>query len=299
MNRPYYLSICIPTYNRAQSLNKTLMSIVTQQGFDKNIEIIISDNASLDNTEEVSRAFCSKYENIKYYKNANNIEDANFPLVLSYSTGDYVKLLSDNKPLLPGFLENLANATKDKPSIVFHLNKCDGMIKYTTTNSANGFLRLASFYSTWSPAYTFRRDILDRIDIFNIDTKHRLFQTELAFKVLSINAKCVFVIGPSMRDIEPPTKGGYNIFDVFIKNYLDLLRGVPSISRIYYFLEKNRLLVGFIFPWVAKIRFHPEKYYFETTGFASLLSRYYRFNCLLLLLPLYCTLYSLHSTSLK
>lgn len=53
------LSICIPTYNRACYLWRTLNSITTQKGFlfTDFIEIIISDNCSDDATEEVCMEF--------------------------------------------------------------------------------------------------------------------------------------------------------------------------------------------------------------------------------------------------
>lgn len=47
------LTIAIPTYNRANYLKRALKSIAKQ--YDDRLEIIVSDNASLDDTEEVVR----------------------------------------------------------------------------------------------------------------------------------------------------------------------------------------------------------------------------------------------------
>ena len=44
------LSICIPTYNRAVELRPLLDTIVAQTGHGLDVEIVISDNASTDNT---------------------------------------------------------------------------------------------------------------------------------------------------------------------------------------------------------------------------------------------------------
>ena len=59
------LSICIPTYNRAALLKKTLDSIVNQKRFidTDDVEIIISDNCSQDNTEKLSMLYVHRYKN--------------------------------------------------------------------------------------------------------------------------------------------------------------------------------------------------------------------------------------------
>src|SRR5664279_654163 len=92
------LSICIPTYNRAKNLEDTLISIVQQRRFQEtdDVEIVISDNCSGDNTGNVSEKFAALYkEKIRYFRNTENISDANFEKVLSYGKGQYLKLNND------------------------------------------------------------------------------------------------------------------------------------------------------------------------------------------------------------
>ena len=56
MQRKPDLSIVIPTYNRAHILDKCLTLLADLAFIFKNkIEILVSDNASSDNTEEVAR----------------------------------------------------------------------------------------------------------------------------------------------------------------------------------------------------------------------------------------------------
>jgi glycosyltransferase involved in cell wall biosynthesis len=59
------LSICIPTYNRAELLKNCVESIVINYDFDEEVEVVISDNASDDNTLEICEMFASKYPNVK------------------------------------------------------------------------------------------------------------------------------------------------------------------------------------------------------------------------------------------
>jgi abequosyltransferase len=60
------LSICIPTFNRSEVLDNTLNSLFSNSEFNSNqIEVIVSDNCSTDNTVQV----VTKYPLVKYYRN--------------------------------------------------------------------------------------------------------------------------------------------------------------------------------------------------------------------------------------
>ena len=94
------LSLCIPTYNRAGYLKECLDSIVSQFK-DKNIfrrvEIIISDNNSRDQTQELVKQYRRKYPNIRYFKNKNNIGSVrNVIKAISYTRGDYIWFFADD-----------------------------------------------------------------------------------------------------------------------------------------------------------------------------------------------------------
>jgi glycosyltransferase involved in cell wall biosynthesis len=68
------ITICIPTYNREKFLPETLDSIIEQDGFNiDDIEIVISDNASVGNTATIVQEYQKKYKNIKYFRNDENI----------------------------------------------------------------------------------------------------------------------------------------------------------------------------------------------------------------------------------
>lgn len=89
------VSIGIPTYNRSKSLIRALESALRQDY--QNIEIIISDNASSDNTEELCQRYASKYPNIKYSRFPENLgPHENFKQVLKASSGDYFMWLADD-----------------------------------------------------------------------------------------------------------------------------------------------------------------------------------------------------------
>lgn len=65
-----YVSIIIPTYNRANTIVKTIESILNQTYSD--YEIIVVDDNSSDNTKEVINEYINDYPFIKYLKHENN-----------------------------------------------------------------------------------------------------------------------------------------------------------------------------------------------------------------------------------
>ncbi len=86
------LSFCLPVYNRSDRLNKIIEHISTFKSDE--IDIVISDNASPDNTKEVVSKF--KDHRIKYFRNKSNVGmDANFILVMKRATGKFIFLLMD------------------------------------------------------------------------------------------------------------------------------------------------------------------------------------------------------------
>ena len=63
------LSICMPTYNGADTIAATLKSILVQNY--QNFEIIVNDDGSTDHTEKAVKSF--KDKRIKFSRNKKNL----------------------------------------------------------------------------------------------------------------------------------------------------------------------------------------------------------------------------------
>lgn len=115
------LSICIPTFNRANFLEKTLKMIINQiNGYESTIEIIVSDNCSCDNTEEIARQYASKYNFIRYYKNHENIGfDRNVDAAIKKSSGEFVWTLADDDYIESDAIGKIINVITSNPEITF------------------------------------------------------------------------------------------------------------------------------------------------------------------------------------
>lgn len=100
------LSICIPTYNRAQFIGETLQSVISQAG--SNVEIVIVDGASTDKTTEVINGFKQKFSNLVYYCGQNNMGvDRDMAKTIELSRGEYCWMLSDDDLLKPGAIKKI------------------------------------------------------------------------------------------------------------------------------------------------------------------------------------------------
>jgi peptidoglycan/LPS O-acetylase OafA/YrhL/glycosyltransferase involved in cell wall biosynthesis len=122
MKNKILLSICIPTYNRADCLKTCLDSIVKQKWFNENIEIILSDNWSKDNTFEIISKFLEKYKNINYYKNETNLWfDKNLDIVVSKANWKYCMILWDDDWLIEWVLLTIINIL-NRNNIYYYLS---------------------------------------------------------------------------------------------------------------------------------------------------------------------------------
>lgn len=106
------LSICIPTYTRSECLSECLLSFVSQIGENtqklNEVEIIVSDNASTDNTEQIMSEFTKKYPYIHYFRNSENIGfDRNLAQSIEKSSGKYCLTIGDDDAIFENSLMRL------------------------------------------------------------------------------------------------------------------------------------------------------------------------------------------------
>jgi glycosyltransferase involved in cell wall biosynthesis len=113
MKKPL-VTIGIPTYNRAgRTLSATIESAL-QQTYE-NIEVIISDNCSIDHTGEVVNSYGSG--KIRYMRQEVNIgSNGNYNALLKSARGDYFLLLHDDDLIDPDFIQTCMDAARYETS---------------------------------------------------------------------------------------------------------------------------------------------------------------------------------------
>ncbi len=107
MTRPR-LSLCIATYNRAGYIGETLESIVPQ--ITDEVEIIIADGASTDNTESVVKSYAEKCGQIRYVRlSSKGGVDQDYCKAVELAQGEYCWLFTDDDLLKPGAVSAVLN----------------------------------------------------------------------------------------------------------------------------------------------------------------------------------------------
>lgn len=247
------LSICIPTYNRAEVLDATLNSLFSNPEFDETkVEVIVSDNCSTDNTAAV----VAKYPLVRYYSNSENVRDKNFSIVLGYATGEYIRLFNDTISFKPKALGNMLKEIEkhlnDEVNMFFYGNMFLNKDCQKTIISKKNFIKEVSFYSTWIANFGVWREDFLKIENKDQYAELQFVQVDWSYRIVD-NDKKTIVYFEDLFDVTVPNKkGGYNVFDTFINKYLFIIKQ-ENISLINYEIEKYRLCRYFVYAWLITL----------------------------------------------
>src|SRR5579859_7609105 len=119
------LTIAIPTYNRAPYLKELLLVLFDQLLDEPRFELMISDNATSDETPAVVDEFVKQGLQLRYIRNQTNIgPDANFLQCFEKARGKYVWILGDDDLVLPGAIALvLSSLSQDEYDLVYLSHK--------------------------------------------------------------------------------------------------------------------------------------------------------------------------------
>ena len=112
------VSVLIPTYNYARYLPEAIESVLAQDLPD--LELLIVDDCSSDNTSEVVKPYCAKDPRVQFYANTANVGMVNnWNNCLKQARGEYIKFLfGDDKLWRPQALSKMVGLLERHPSAV-------------------------------------------------------------------------------------------------------------------------------------------------------------------------------------
>lgn len=229
------LTIAIPTYNRLQELSESLDRVI-KYSEGKNIEILVSDNASTDGTKEYMLMLQKNNPMIKYYRNPKNLGfDGNFLNCLEKANGEYIWLLGDDDFMLDGAVDSIFLAMSKNP-VCIHLNssgiaqkhpikfgkprfKYEGIKEYQDKNK---FFKEMGIYCTFLSTLVYRTEFVKNIENKEQYFNTNLLQSHIFFEIMKnrgiyiLNTKnCLAATGNK--------KINYDLPKTWIKGYSDLL----------------------------------------------------------------------------
>lgn len=279
------ISICIPTYNRAAVLKETIESYVKNVAFDEDVEIVISDNASSDETELICLGYTKKYKNIRYYKNENNILDANFPLALDRGEGEYLKLMNDSLLITSeglSYLKQECAKHKNDNMPLFFLGtkgfvhtraetiKCESFDDFICEESF--MVTAIQCFGSWREQW---KNVKDRAKYSNL----KLNQDDWTYQLLALYGKAVICTRPYYKLLDIGARKGYNWFEVHVTNYYTIMK--PYVEKKLITIqalkkEKKIYLRGLRRPITKKyMKDVIPDWQFDTSGTSSILWRHF------------------------
>jgi glycosyltransferase involved in cell wall biosynthesis len=125
------VTIGIPVFNGEAYLEDALRSALGQTRDD--LEVVISDNASTDRTEEICRDYALKDRRVRYFRNPKNLGAApNYNLAFSHARGRFYKWLAHDDRMLPTYVARTTQALARRPDAVL----CNSVVSYIDGSGA-------------------------------------------------------------------------------------------------------------------------------------------------------------------
>lgn len=111
----YKVSVLVPVYNTEKTLSKCLDSILEQTMID-DIEIVIVNDGSTDNSQNIIDKYASKYKNIIEYKQKNQGLGATRNKGIEIATGEYIAFLDSDDWADKDYYELMYKKAKEENS---------------------------------------------------------------------------------------------------------------------------------------------------------------------------------------
>jgi glycosyltransferase involved in cell wall biosynthesis len=242
------VSICIPTYNRAGMINKAIESALGQSYW--NLEVIVVDNASVDNTAEVVASFHD--ERLTYVKNTVNVGlFGNFNRCIELSTGKYLHILHSDDYLDPTFTAVCVAFFQDHPTVVMTSTSSrivrDGDEQECTHRypdhvyaAPEGFRRLLSARSFIAcPSVMVRRDIYQDVGSFSLEYPYssdflQWLRIAKRYDVGFVSGACVFYRqgehSETFRLLFSSPQGYLDMLKIFVQLRLEMGDGLDLFA---------------------------------------------------------------------
>jgi abequosyltransferase len=256
-----FLSITIPTYNRALRLEQCLLMLlsrIAELSVDSPlIEVQVVDNASSDETAAVARKYADRFSHFNYTRNESNLGiDGNIHRCTQIAKGRWVQLLSDDDILLPGALStivdrliqhddadflflNVVSFTDSLPKPNEYLPRIQ-VKQDLVCSDQNLMMETCHIWLTFLSSFVFRRDAWNRSPSLESYIGSDIYLSYALVDLLS-NAKKTIVVAQPLVAARAHFSGSYRIFYAFGYHWTELLTCHAPLKGFNY--ERMRLVL--------------------------------------------------------
>lgn len=241
MNDVIILSIVVPTFRRAACL-KLLLSSMTSGilNWPDDLEVIILDNASPDNTKNIVSEFAINFP-IKYFCHDENVGmDGNIAACFNAASGKYLWVLGDDEILYQGALNYVLDLCRHREFGILYMENGgfkegeeDSIIKLSIPvnlkknhlNSKRMFREVNIFLTFISANVINREVILRKFPEFDFKSDTGTFLPQMAWIYSALKAvdSHIYIYSPMFGAMTGNT-GGYKLIQVFGVNLINITK---------------------------------------------------------------------------
>lgn len=267
------VSVIVPVYNVEKYIDKCLNSLVNQTISD--IEIIIVNDGSPDNSEKIINKYLKKFsDKIVYIKKENGGQGSARNLGIEISNGEYIGFVDSDDYVDINMFEKLYNRAKEKESDIVICGRCEvneitsaltpiGVIKKDDDPKINAFYdQMAPWNKLYKSSLIKENNIKFGLDMWYEDVVFCLKSILLTDKITYLDENLYYYLvrnGSIMNnnnsvknldvlkalDIIKEFSNEYNCFNKDIYSYLvfDYVL-ITTINRVMYHdnVQKNRVI---------------------------------------------------------
>lgn len=274
------LSICIPTYNRSVFLKQSLDVLCHQINSD-DVELIISDNNSPDDTKEVVGEFIKQNSRIQYFKQDTNVgASRNFISLMNRAQGKYILLLGDDDILTDNAVSVLVDILKGKDYGLLYVETRITDNKGTKEfDNKTDFIKEISYFYTFMSSSIYRKDVVEMIEDPLRYVPSHLLQMPFYIKSTLLSDYNAITYAPVFATIGLAAKanGGYNFFDVFVNWYYRILEEYLDDKQLLKWLKKD--IWPFVWQYTKQLLIRKDIGNFKVDNGWKILFKHYVTEC--------------------
>lgn len=257
------LTIAIPTCNRSHFLRQLLDSLRDQIAGEDRVSLLISDNASTDDTENAVQEELRRGTALDYIRNPDNIgPDANFLQCYERSKGKYVWIISDDDALLPGSVGKILHyLAEDEYELVYvppqaftgdprSIKQVSSGKKPVKCLDPAKFLRRVHIFTTLISGNIINKDRVEAIGHkpFSTAVDSCLIQLSWTFTAIRAHRKSL-IMREKLLCYRHGNTGGYGVARVFGPTLVRITEewlAIPRLNEIVINASLQRLLPMFL-----------------------------------------------------
>lgn len=236
------LTIIVPTYNRAQHLRALLdVLLIELKGVHDQVNVIIGDNASTDQTPEVIHSFSSEATSgVRVLRHASNVgPDENFCRCVEAVSSPYFWIIGDDDLPRAGALSSLLKLLQsERPDLVYLCSSWSETLEHNSPDNPipsplnavrldrSAFARRVHVWSSFISGCIVSRSLAPDPDLRRY-TGTNLVQLGWVLGAICHGRRFIVVKDPTVFATAGNT-GGYSVLKVFGQNFQRITRDVFS-----------------------------------------------------------------------